>query len=103
MQKRVEALGKVSGRLKMIEPVEGTDPPRVLCLCACGNTKVFLKRDIIQERARQCDWDCKRDRFIRRPHAKCQEILNHQREVIQKGPPKWDPVLRMGVFTSERK
>jgi hypothetical protein len=86
----------------MIEPVEGSDPPRVLCLCACGKTKVFLKKDIVQERAERCGWDCRRDRIIRHPHRSDQEILNHRGEVIKRGPPKWDPVLRKGVFPAEK-
>jgi hypothetical protein len=102
-QKEIENFRKVSGRLKVIEPVEGTDPPRVLCLCACGATKVFLKRDIIQERATRCHSDCTRDRRIRQPHRSDQEILNNKGEVIKRGPPKWDPVLKMGVFTTGRK
>lgn len=102
---RLEAAAKsrVSGRLKIIEPVEGTDPPKVLCLCACGAVKVFLKKDIIQKRAIRCSYDCMRDRYIRHPHRSNQEILNNKREVIKRGPPKWDPVLRRGVFTTERK
>jgi hypothetical protein len=104
-RKEIENFRKVSGRLKVIEPagISKRGFPRVLCLCACGAAKVYLKRDIMQGRATRCTRDCMRDRRIRRPHKGDQEILNNKGEVIKRGPPHWDPVLKMGVFTTGRK
>ena len=85
-----------SGRLKMIQD-------KVLCLCACGNTKLVLIQDIIWGRATACSGNCRARLDIRHPHYSSQRILSKKTgQLIQEGPPIWDPVLRKGVFQKEK-
>jgi hypothetical protein len=92
-----------SGRLLLIErlPIlEGiTVPARVLTLCACGNTKICQLGDFRRERVRFCSANCRQRFDIRHPHCPNQRMLSFRTgKLLRLGPPKWDPVLKKGVF-----
>jgi hypothetical protein len=94
-----------SGRLMVIEEVapiaegQAAGVKRVLCLCACGNTKIVQARDILRARAISCSANCRHRLDIRHPHFKNQRTLSRKtKKLIRLGPPKWDPELRKGVF-----
>jgi hypothetical protein len=96
-----------SGRLKVVEKnvavIAGGQAKGVvkaLALCACGNTRVVQMRDIYRGRAAYCGEHCRQRLMIRNPHCSTQRIHSRKTgKLIRLGPPKWDPVLRKGVFS----
>ena len=104
-RRQLEKASARSGRLMVIEEVapiaEGhaAGVKRVLCLCACGNTKIVQARDILRARASSCSANCRHRLDIRHPHFKNQRTLSRKtQKLIRLGPPKWDPELGKGVF-----
>jgi hypothetical protein len=104
-QKQAADYRPVSGRLKMVEEAapytqgHAAGMLRLLCLCACGATKVVFARDIRTGRARSCGANCRSRLDIRQPHRVNQIIYRRKTgRLVRVGPPRWDPALRKGVF-----
>jgi hypothetical protein len=109
-RKKLEHKYVRSGRLKMIEEVgpiaegQAKGVMRVLALCACGNTKVVQLRDLVKGRAYSCSANCRHRLTIRHPHRSRQRIHSRKTgKLIRLGSPKWDPVLRKGIFEEREK
>lgn len=98
-------IGRRSHRLRVIEPAPphltggNAGKPRVLCLCACGRTKIVAWHDILWRRAKGCSGNCRSRLKIFYPHTVRQRIHSARTGILrQEGPPVWDSGLRKGIF-----